>query len=94
MSLEFLIKIPIKRNITLLLKALRKERPTMFPKMGPLWKQMPISRALVSISFGVPSKGAVPMKCRENIQSPSTGPTQMEDPHTVGCSLVPQGDHL
>jgi hypothetical protein len=33
----------------------------MFPKMGPLWKQMPIFRALLSISFRVPSKGAVPL---------------------------------
>ena len=30
----------------------------MFPKTGPLWKQTPISRALLSISYGVPSKGA------------------------------------
>jgi len=32
-----------------------KERPPMFPKTGPLWKQTPIFRALVGISFGVPS---------------------------------------
>ena len=32
----------------------------MFPKMGPLRKQTPISRALLSISFGVPSKEALP----------------------------------
>ena len=31
----------------------------MFPKMGPPWKQTPISRALIGISFGVPSKGAL-----------------------------------
>ena len=29
-------------------------------RMGPLWKQTPISRALLSISFGVRSKGALP----------------------------------
>jgi hypothetical protein len=34
--------------------------PPMFPKTGPLWKQTSISRALLSISFGVPSKGALP----------------------------------
>jgi hypothetical protein len=73
-SLEFLIKVLIKRNFTLLLKALGKERSPMFPKTGPLWKQTPISRALVSISFRVPIKGALPMKCEENIQSPSTEP--------------------
>ena len=32
----------------------------MFPKMGFLWKQMPISRALPNTSFRVPSKGALP----------------------------------
>jgi hypothetical protein len=30
------------------------------PNVGPLWKQMSISRALLSISFGVTSKGALP----------------------------------
>jgi len=34
----------------------------MFPKTGPLWKQTPISRALLSISYGVPSKGAFPQQ--------------------------------
>jgi hypothetical protein len=53
--LEFLIKVLlIKRNFTLLLKALRKGSPPIYPKMGPPWKQMPISRALLNISFGVP----------------------------------------
>ena len=28
------------------------------PKMGPIWKQTLISRTLLYISFGVPSKGA------------------------------------
>jgi hypothetical protein len=37
---------PDKRNFTLLSKALGKERPPMFPKKGPLWKQTPISRFL------------------------------------------------
>jgi len=32
----------------------------MFPKTGPLWKETPISRALLGITFGVPSKGALP----------------------------------
>jgi hypothetical protein len=32
----------------------------MFPKTGRLWKQAPFSRALISISFGVSSKGALP----------------------------------
>jgi hypothetical protein len=33
----------------------------MFPKTGLLWKQMPISRSLLGISFGVPSKGPFPL---------------------------------
>jgi len=61
MSLEFLIRVLlIKRNFTLLSKALGNEHPPMFPKTGPPWKRTPISRALLNISFGVPSKGAVP----------------------------------
>jgi len=32
----------------------------MFPRTGSLWKQTPISRALLSISFGIISKGALP----------------------------------
>ena len=32
----------------------------MFPKTGPVWEKMPISRALLSIPFGFPSKGALP----------------------------------
>jgi len=32
----------------------------MFPKTRHLWKQTPISRALLGISFGVPSKEALP----------------------------------
>jgi hypothetical protein len=60
-SLEFLIKVLLTNiNFTLLSKALRKECPTMFPKTGLLCKQTPISRALLIISFGVPTKGALP----------------------------------
>jgi len=32
----------------------------MFHTMGPLWKQTPFSRTLLSLSFGVSSKGALP----------------------------------
>ena len=58
MSLVFLNKNSANknRNFTHLSKALGKKRPPMFPKTGPLWKQTPISRALRSISVGVPSK--------------------------------------
>jgi len=37
-----------------------REGASLFPKTGPLWKETPISRALISISFGVSSKGALP----------------------------------
>jgi len=46
----------------------------MFPQTGPLWKRMPISRALLGISFGVPSKGALPPG------SPHTAPTERDAP--------------
>jgi len=45
----------------------------MFPKMGPLWKETPISRALLSISFGIPSKEALPTG------SPHRAPTEGDD---------------
>jgi len=70
-SLETIVKIPLNKNFFLLSKALRKQRPSVFPKSGALWKQTPISRALRNISFGVPSKGALPpcpshgIPCRE-----------------------------
>jgi len=32
----------------------------MFLTTGPLWKQTPFSRVLLSLSFGVSSKGALP----------------------------------
>jgi hypothetical protein len=34
--------------------------PSMFPRTGPLWEMTPVSRALLNISFSVPSKGALP----------------------------------
>jgi len=34
--------------------------PPMFPKTGPLWKGIPITRALLYISFTFPSYGALP----------------------------------
>jgi hypothetical protein len=41
------------RNFSLLSKALGKEHPSMFPKRRAQWKQMPISRALLSIYGGM-----------------------------------------
>jgi hypothetical protein len=41
-------------------KALRKERPSMFPKSKAPMETDAHSRALLNIFFGVPSKGALP----------------------------------
>ena len=74
-SLEFLNKrSPNKKkiNFTLLSKVLGKERSPTFPKTGPLWKQTPISKALLGISVRVPSKGALPLG------SPHRAPTERE----------------
>ena len=63
MSLEFLIKVLlIKTKFHHSLEGPCREvsPPPMFPKMGPLWKQTTISGALLSLSFGDPSKGALP----------------------------------
>jgi hypothetical protein len=50
----------------------------MFPKSGapPLRKQTPISRALLSISFGVPSKGVLPPGCPHRAPSERDVPLQ------------------
>jgi hypothetical protein len=57
MSLKFLNKSSLdKKKLTLLSKALGKELPPMFPKIESLWIQTPI----LSISFGVLIKGALP----------------------------------
>ena len=58
LHIETLIKIPLNNNFFLFSKALRKGRPSLFYKSGALRKQTPISRALLNVSFGVPSKGA------------------------------------
>jgi hypothetical protein len=65
---------PDKGNFTLLLKVLGKECPRMFPKMGPVWKQLPVLRASISISFGVASKGTLPPG------SPHRAPTERDAP--------------
>ena len=56
--LNFLIKfLLIKWNFCPSLKGPRKGMsPTHVPRKGPLWKQTPISRAVLSLSSGVPSK--------------------------------------
>ena len=60
-SLKFLIKSSLIKKFFLSLKDPRKVGYLQFsPKAGHLWKQTPISRTLLSIPFGVLSKGAVP----------------------------------
>jgi len=49
------------KNLALLSKALGKGRTKMIPKTWPLWKQTPISKVVLSISYGVPSKGTLPL---------------------------------
>ena len=53
-SLKKLIKIPLNK------KALRKKRTSMFPKSGAPMEANTHFRALLNISFGVPSKGGLP----------------------------------
>jgi len=53
-SLDDLVKIPVNK------KALRKERPTTFPKSGSPIEADAHIRALINISVGVTSKGALP----------------------------------
>jgi len=49
---------PKQRNVSLLSKALGKSDTPCSPKAWPLWKQTPISRPLLSISFGTGGKSA------------------------------------
>ena len=60
MSLEFLDKSSIKNKFHPSLEDPRKGSSPMVPKTGTPWKQTPISRALLGISFWVPNKGALP----------------------------------
>ena len=59
----------------------------MFPTMGPLWKQMPISRALLGTSFGVPSKGALPPG--SPLRAPSLRGVLFPDPFFICLSKSP-----
>ena len=58
-SLIFLIKFPLyKQNFPFYQGPQEGSVSSCSSKAGPLWKQAPISRALISISFAVPSKVA------------------------------------
>ena len=49
-SLKNLIKIPLNK------KAVRKKYPSISPKAGPLWKQMPILEPYLTYLSGLPVK--------------------------------------
>jgi len=54
-------KIPLNKEVyPFSQRPQERSVPPCSPKAGPLWKQTSIFRALLSIYFGVPSKGAVP----------------------------------
>jgi len=89
---------PDKRNFALLSKALGKELPPMFPKKGPLWKQMSIStfpsqnshrerhsicRALVHPSLQVPGKWA-PFQVPQRGPYGERCPSPSMEPHADG----------
>jgi hypothetical protein len=82
-------EIPVYRTIfTYLLKylfiakALRKERPSMFPKTEAPMGTDAHSRALLTISFGVPSKGALPPVPPHGITSGGGGRGEREMPRS------------
>jgi hypothetical protein len=81
MSLEFLIKcLLIKKEFDPSLEDPRKAASPMSPTTGPLWKETPISRVVLNISFGISSKGAfatgspvqLPQRDMIHFQSPSS----------------------
>jgi hypothetical protein len=48
------------KYIFFFLKGAKIRAPLLALQSGVLWKQTPVSRVLLNISFGVPSKGALP----------------------------------
>jgi len=73
-SLKFLIKVLMKEIFLFSQRPQERNVPPCSPEKWPLWKQTPISRALLGISFGVPSKGAP-------LQVPLIELPQREMPH-------------
>jgi hypothetical protein len=74
-SLKFLIKISLNTEIfPLFQRPYERSIPPCSPKAGPLWKQTSIARALLSISVGVTSKGALPP------DSPHRAPSERDTP--------------
>ena len=74
-SLKFLIKIPLNKEIYPFSQRAKERRaPPCSPKVGPLWKQTSISKALLSISLGVTSKEALPPS------SPHRAPSEWDAP--------------
>ena len=74
-SLKFLIKISLHIEIFPFFQIpYQRSVPPCSPKSGPLWKQTSIYSALLSIFFGVPSKGAQPLG------SPHRAPSERDPP--------------
>jgi len=74
-SLKFLIKIPLNTEIfPFYQRPYKRSIPPCSPKAGPLLTQTPISRTLLSISFGDLSKGALPPG------SPHRAPSERDTP--------------
>ena len=75
-------RIPLNKEIyPFSQRSQERSVPQCSPKAWPLWKQTPISRALLSISFGVTSNGARPPG------SPHRTPPERDAPFLVPSCL-------
>jgi len=91
MSFESLNKgSPNKKGFHPSLKGPRKGASLMFPKMGLLLKQMPISRSLLGISFVFHSKGALPSG--SPLRAPSLKSVVFPEPFLIHFSKSPVYD--
>jgi hypothetical protein len=71
---NFSAKVRLKKTHPSLEGPRKGVSPPVFSKMGPLWKQTDISRALYSISSGVPSKGTLPTGSPHRASTKSDAP--------------------
>jgi len=71
--------------------SLEGPRKGMFPETGPRWKKTPISRALLSVSFGVPSKGALPPGLPH--RAPRVRDAAFREPSFIHLSKSPVNEH-
>jgi hypothetical protein len=86
-SLKFLMKIPLNKEMyPFSQKPKERSVPPCSPEAGPLWKQTPISRTVLSISFGVTSKEAHPPPSA----SPNRVPSERDDQFLEPPSSISQ----